>query len=392
MFWRHKKNDPKGSKPADLDEKNLKHEGEPALDGAIEDDHGDDLHDIADDTAKIEASQSIGGARITPVPEGGDIAQSSAENNDGGGWLSRLTAGLTKSSSKLTKGISDLITKRKLDQDMLDDLEELLITADLGPKTASKLVGALAQERFGKDIDAQEVREFLAEKMTDILAPVCAKELDFKDLPESGPKVILVTGVNGVGKTTTIGKLAQKITMQDRKSVLLAAGDTFRAAAIEQLQIWGKRLHVPVIAKDIGSDAAAVAYESYEQAIGQNKDVLMIDTAGRLHNKAHLMEELQKISRVLQKKNETLPHEVLLILDATTGQNAHEQLRVFKDVVNVTGLIITKLDGSARGGVIISLADEFSIPIYAIGVGEQADDLQAFHPHEFARSLLGLDI
>lgn len=308
------------------------------------------------------------------------------EQEDSGSWLSRLTGGLSKSSRKLGQGLSDLVTKRKLDRATLDELEELLISADLGPRTAAKVVEDFAQDRFDKEISEEEVRTALAESIAKILKPV-AKELPIKHDGE-GPFVILVCGVNGVGKTTTIGKIAGNL--GKKHSVVLAAADTFRAAAVEQLEIWAKRSGCGFIAKDIGSDAAAVAFEAYDDSIKEKSDILMIDTAGRLHNKSTLMEELQKIVRVLKKRDETAPHETLLVLDATTGQNAHSQVEIFKDLVNITGLIVTKLDGSAKGGVVVSLADTFGLPIYAVGVGETMEDLQPFDPVEYARALVGL--
>ena len=323
------------------------------------------------------------------------------------GWLSRLTGGLSKSTQKITQGIGDILTKRKLDQEMLDELEELLITADLGPKTAAKIVSEFGEGRFGKDISEDEVKEALAESIVKILEPV-ARPLDFSFKPspltsplppvggggtEGGgnvPFTVLVCGVNGVGKTTTIGKIAHELHHKDGKKVMLAAGDTFRAAAVEQLEIWAQRSGASFVKKDVGADAAALAYEAYEKAKAEGVDVLLIDTAGRLHNKSNLMAELEKIVRVLKKQNESLPHAVLLVLDATTGQNAHEQVKIFKDMVNVTGLVVTKLDGSAKGGVVVSLADSFGLPIHLIGVGEQIGDLQPFNAREFARSLVGL--
>ena len=394
MFWRHKKNDPKGAKARDNDEKDFKHEGEPELESSLDEDHGDELHDFDKDQSEIEADALEYAQEIQerPLPDKERDEESSpdtqAEQDEGGGWWSRLTTGLTKSSTKLTKGISDLVTKKKLDQEMLDALEELLISADIGPKTAAILIQDLSSQRYGKDITEQEVKEILARSITNILEPVAGKlNLDKR---EDGPNAVLVCGVNGVGKTTTIGKLAHQLAFKDCKSVLLAAGDTFRAAAIEQLEVWAKRTHVPVLTKEIGSDAASVAYEAYEKAQKDKTDIVLIDTAGRLQNKSHLMEELQKMRRVLNKQNENAPHEVLLVLDATTGQNAHSQVRIFKEMIDVTGLIVTKLDGSARGGVLVSLADEFGLPVYAIGVGEQAEDMQPFHPREFANALLGI--
>lgn len=399
MFWRHKKTDPKGDEPKDKEDRLLHHEGEPELEGVTDEDKGDELHDIDKDLALHESAEKrLSDTQVTPVPgegtpdvEGRYEREASRSENDenGGGWWSRLTKGLSKSTNKLTQGITDLVTKKKLDQETLDELEELLISADLGPKTASRLVQELAENRFGKDITEEEIKLALSESIDKILEPV-ARELPLDKAEDGSPRTIIVCGVNGVGKTTTIGKLAHHIAFRQKKKALLAAGDTFRAAAIEQLQEWGKRTHVPVLAKDIGADAASVAYEAYEKAKADEADVLMIDTAGRLQNKSHLMEELQKIGRVLKKQNENAPHEVLLVLDATTGQNAHSQVETFKEMVNVTGLVVTKLDGSARGGVLVSLADQFGLPVYAIGVGETAEDMQPFHPKEFANALLGV--
>lgn len=391
MFWRHKKTDPKGPTSNDKEDKLFHHEGEEEIEQPIEEDTGDSLHETDSESLK-DAGQQFDEIEEIPVPgtEKDRIDSSVQEKDtDGGGWWSRLTSGLSKSTNKLTQGISDLVAKKKLDQDTLDELEELLISADLGPKTAARLVAELSENRFGKEVTQEEVKHSLAESIDKILEPVAAN-LDFEKT-QSGPRVIVVCGVNGVGKTTTIGKLAHHITLYEKKTTLLAAGDTFRAAAVEQLQEWGKRAHVPVVARDIGADSASVAYEAYTKAKEDGRDVLMVDTAGRLHNKSHLMEELQKITRVLKKQNEELPHEVILVLDATTGQNAHAQVRTFKEMVNITGLIVTKLDGSARGGVLVSLADEFGLPVYAIGVGEQAEDMQSFHPREFANALLGIE-
>lgn len=301
-------------------------------------------------------------------------------------WLGKLTQGLSKSSNKITQGITDLVTKKKLDQDMLDELEDVLIMADLGPKTAARIVEEFGKDRFGKDISEDEVKEALAESIVNILGPV-AQPINFQG---HKPFTVLVCGVNGVGKTTTIGKIAHDLQVTQKRPVMMAAGDTFRAAAIEQLEIWAQRAGCPLLKKDIGADAAAVAYEAYEQAKNEGAEVLFIDTAGRLHNKANLMAELEKIVRVLKKQDENLPHAVLLVLDATTGQNAIEQVRTFKEMVNVTGLIVTKLDGSAKGGVVVGLADQFGLPIHMIGVGEQIGDLRAFDAQDFAKSLVGL--
>lgn len=304
------------------------------------------------------------------------------------GWLGRLRAGLGKSSSRLADGIGSILSERKLDAATLGDLEDLLITADLGVETAARLTEQISSRRFAADVPEAEVRAALASDIAEILEPV-ARPLDAMAKPESGPQVILVIGVNGTGKTTTIGKLAQRLREQG-KSVMMAAGDTFRAAAIEQLQLWGERTGATVVAQKTGSDPAAVAFDALERARADHADVLLIDTAGRLHNKANLMAELEKVIRVLRKIDPDVPHEVLLVLDATTGQNAHAQVETFKELVAVSGLIVTKLDGSARGGVIVGLADRFGLPIYAIGVGEAADDLRPFTAQDFADSLLGL--
>lgn len=303
------------------------------------------------------------------------------------GWLSRLKAGLSKSSNKLTSGIGDIFTKRKLDDEALEELEDLLITSDMGISTASKIVLGIAKSRFGKDISSEELKAALADEIVPILEPV-TKPLDVQTGRK--PHVVLVCGVNGSGKTTTIGKLA-KIYSEQGLKVMLAAGDTFRAAAVEQLKVWGERTNVPVIAKETGADAAALAYDAVVQAQANGCDVLLIDTAGRLQNKAHLMDELEKVVRVIKKVDETAPHDTVLVLDSTVGQNAHSQVETFDKIVNVTGLIVTKLDGTAKGGVTVSLAEGFGKPVHAIGVGEAAEDLRPFEARAFANALVGLD-
>ncbi|MDZ5647255.1 signal recognition particle-docking protein FtsY [Nitrospirillum sp. BR 11828] len=304
-----------------------------------------------------------------------------------GGWLSRLRRGLSKSTSRLTDGIGGIFTKRKLDDETLEELEELLIQADLGPAMAARVTGDLAKSRFGKEISPDEVKRFLADEIAKVLAPV-AQPLVLDG--NHKPHVVLVVGVNGTGKTTTIGKYARELRAAG-KTVWLAAGDTFRAAAVSQLQIWGERTGAPVIAKETGADAAGLAYEALEKARAAGADVLLIDTAGRLQNKQGLMDELRKIVRVIKKVDPTAPHTTLLTLDATTGQNAHSQVEVFKEMVSVNGLILTKLDGSARGGVLVSLAQKFGLPVHAIGVGEGIDDLRPFDAQSFAASLVGLE-
>jgi fused signal recognition particle receptor len=302
------------------------------------------------------------------------------------GWFARLREGLSKSSKRLVEGIGGLFTKRKLDDATLEELEELLITADLGVETATKLTGNLAREKFDKEVTGDEVRAAFAEDIAEILAPV-AKPLD----PTGHkPFVMLMVGVNGSGKTTTIGKLAHQWKREGR-SVMLAAGDTFRAAAIEQLKVWGERANVPVIEKPHGSDAAALAFDALAAAKAAGTDVLMIDTAGRLQNKTLLMDELAKVVRVIKKQDATAPHATVLVLDGTVGQNAHAQVKAFKEMVDITGLVITKLDGSARGGVVVALAQSVGLPVHAVGVGEGADDLRPFEARAFANSLMGIE-
>ncbi|MFO1154727.1 MAG: signal recognition particle-docking protein FtsY [Rhodospirillales bacterium] len=314
-------------------------------------------------------------------------AAAGADADAAGGWMSRMRRGLGRSSAKLTGGIGDLFTKRKLDEDSLEELEELLIGSDLGIETAAKLAQSLARSRFNQEVTADEVRAALADEIALVLDPV-AQTITVNDAHK--PHVILVCGVNGSGKTTTIAKLAHLFRRVGFK-VVLAAADTFRAAAIEQLQIWGTRAGCEVVARPLGSDAASLAFEAFELARAERADVLLIDTAGRLHNRADLMAELKKIVRVLKKLDETAPHDCLLVLDATVGQNAHAQVKVFREMVDVTGLAVTKLDGSAKGGVVVALAERFGLPVYAIGVGEGIDDMRAFESRAFARSLLGLD-
>ena len=310
----------------------------------------------------------------------------SYDDNHQKGWLGKLEAGLTKSSLSLTNSLNELLVKKKLDSQTLEEIEDVLITADLGVETARKISKKLASTRFGKDANPTEVRRVVADEIIEILSPV-AQPLS----PNSAnrPHVVLVCGVNGSGKTTTVGKLAHKF-VEDGKHVMLAAGDTFRAAATEQLKIWGERAACPVISKETGSDPAGLVFEAFQKARKDNADVLLIDTAGRLQNNTELMEELQKIIRVVQRFDKTAPHSCLLVLDATVGQNAHSQVEIFLRMVNVTGLIVTKIDGSAKGGVLVSLAQKNGLPVHAIGVGEQPDDLQTFSATDFALSLLDI--
>ncbi len=301
-------------------------------------------------------------------------------------WFSRLKAGLTKTSSGISEGITGIFTKRKLDDAMLEELEELLIQSDMGAGVAAKVVTAFSKGRFDKEIEPEEVKAALANEIARLLAPVAVPLM--LDVAHR-PYVIMVVGVNGNGKTTTMGKLSAQL-KSEGKSLVLAAADTFRAAAVEQLKIWGRRADVPVMAAEEGADPASVAYRALEQATASGADVLMIDTAGRLHNKKNLMEELSKISRVLKKLDENAPHKVLLVLDGTTGQNALAQVEAFCALVQVNGLVITKLDGTAKGGVVVALAEKFGLPIHAIGVGEGIEDLRPFSADDFARSLMGI--
>ncbi len=301
------------------------------------------------------------------------------------GFFTRLKEGLSRSTHKLTSGLAATFARRRLDDAALEELEELLIAADMGPAVAAHIIASFRASRFGTDVTDTEVKEALAAEIAAILEPAARPLVIDRTLK---PHVVLVVGVNGTGKTTTIGKLAQHYVREGLRPVLVA-GDTFRAAAVEQLQIWGDRTGAPVIAGAPGTDSAGLAFKGLEQAKQAGADVLLIDTAGRLHNKGALMEELAKTIRVLKKQDAAAPHSVLLVLDATTGQNALEQVRVFKDLVAVTGLVITKLDGSARGGVVVALADGFGLPVHAVGVGEKADDLRPFAAMDFARGLVG---
>ncbi len=388
VFWRKKKNTLE-QEQEDLDQELLHPKGEPALE--LSTDYVAELKgSAAQDEIQETDNDVIDTLDIVPVPEKSTAdADIDVDHSDEGGWFSRLSRGLGKSSSKITQGLTDIITKSKLDQDALDALEEVLIEADLGPKTAAKVIAEFSKDRFGKDVSEEEIKEALAQIIEKILEPV-AKPLTVEKT-EGKPYVILVCGVNGAGKTTTIGKFTQQLIHKDGKSVMIAAADTFRAAAVEQLGEWAKRCDATMFSKELGSDAAAVAYEAYEEAVKQGKDVLIIDTAGRLQNKANLMEELEKIVRVLKKKDENIPHSTLLVLDSTTGQNAYSQVDIFKAMVDISGLIVTKLDGSAKGGVLIGLADQFNVPVHAVGVGEGIEDLKPFAARDYARSLMGLN-
>ncbi|RME94925.1 MAG: signal recognition particle-docking protein FtsY [Alphaproteobacteria bacterium] len=341
--------------------------------------------------------------RVLPFGRGSQASVDEAEKTDDGaerrqealpgegapaeqkGWFARLRDGLSRTSNALTENITTIFTKRKLDDATLQELEDALIQADLGVEMAVQITEEVARGRYNKEIAPEEVRAVLGAEVASVLEPM-ARPLEID--PARKPHVILVVGVNGTGKTTTIGKLAHQFAREGR-SVMMAAGDTFRAAAIDQLKIWGERTGAPVIARDVGADAAGLTYDALQQAREQQTDVLLIDTAGRLQNKADLMEELAKIVRVIKKLDETAPHSVLLVLDATTGQNAIRQVEVFREIAGVTGLIMTKLDGTARGGILVAIARKFGLPIHAIGVGESVEDLQPFDAYEFAALIAG---
>ncbi|MFY8101527.1 MAG: signal recognition particle-docking protein FtsY [Allorhizobium sp.] len=366
------------------------------LEAEAEEEKAEALAATADDTkAEIEAA-AVSDAPPEPVvpvlPKGFAAAEAKAPEPEAPApaeklsWFQRLKAGLFRTSSQLTSQITALFTKRKLDDETLEELEDLLIQADLGVETALRVTDTLASERYGKDVTGEDVTKIMATEIVKVLKPV-AKPLAL-DLSHK-PHVILVVGVNGTGKTTTIGKLAAKLSGSGLK-VMLAAGDTFRAAAIEQLKIWADRTGSTFIGTKLGADAAGLAYEGFERAKAEKSDVLIIDTAGRLQNKAELMAELEKIVRVLGKLDPDAPHTVLQTLDATTGQNALQQVEIFRNVAGVNGLIMTKLDGTARGGILVAIAAKHKLPVYFIGVGEGIDDLEPFEAEDFASAIAGI--
>jgi fused signal recognition particle receptor len=307
------------------------------------------------------------------------------DSTQSGGWWKRLSGGLKRTSSSLGSAITGLVRNRKLDAETLEDLENELIRADLGPEVAERMTAALGESRYDKGITPEELQALLAGEIEKVLGPV-AKPLDIT----ARPFVILVAGVNGSGKTTTIGKLAARFRKEGR-SVLLVAGDTFRAAAIDQLKIWGERTGATVMAREPGADAAGLAFDAVNAAKAQGVDVVLVDTAGRLQNRAELMGELEKIVRVLRKVEPDAPHAVLLVLDATVGQNALNQVEIFGKIAGVTGLVMTKLDGTARGGILVAIAAKFGLPVHFIGVGEGVDDLAPFTARDFARAVVGME-
>jgi fused signal recognition particle receptor len=317
----------------------------------------------------------------------GPSAAAAATPTPSGNWWQRLTEGMRRTSSNLGESVTSLFTKRKLDAATLEELEDALVQADLGVETAMRIVAAVGEGRYNKEIAPGEVRSILAAEVEKVLGPV-AKPLAIDATKR--PFVILMIGVNGSGKTTTIGKLAAKFRAQGLR-VMLAAGDTFRAAAIEQLKVWGERTGTPVVAREQGGDAAGLAFDALQEARHTGVDVLLVDTAGRLQNKAGLMAELQKVIRVMKKLDESAPHAVLLVLDATVGQNATSQVELFRQAAGVTGLVMTKLDGTARGGILVALAAKFGVPVHFIGVGEGVEDLEPFAARDFARAIAGLE-
>ncbi|MFB2551330.1 signal recognition particle-docking protein FtsY [Ensifer soli] len=377
-------------------------EPEPASDAALPGPQAEAPPPAAEAPAEMVPEPDPVEEIVPPLPEepSGAIALpkgfATAEDGDDGdtdaapvakrNWYQRLRDGLARTSSQLTGQITGLFTKRKLDDETLQDLEDLLIQADLGVETAMRITDTLASERYGKDVSSGDVSRIMAGEITKVLGPV-ARPLQL-DLSHK-PHVILVVGVNGTGKTTTIGKLAAKLSRAGLK-VTLAAGDTFRAAAIEQLKIWAERTQSHIVSSKLGADAAGLAYEAFEQARARKSDVLIIDTAGRLQNKAELMAELEKIVRVLGKLDPDAPHTVLQTLDATTGQNAMNQVEIFRNVAGVNGLIMTKLDGTARGGILVAIAAKHRLPVYFVGVGEGIDDLEPFEAKDFAEAIAGV--
>lgn len=302
-------------------------------------------------------------------------------------WWQRLTGGLKRSSSALSGAIADLVTKRKLDAETIADIEDVLIRADLGLPTADRIAAALRGGRYEAEISADEVKAVVAAEVETVLAPV-ARPLAID--PAQKPFIILVVGVNGSGKTTTIGKLADKF-RSDGRTVMMAAGDTFRAAAIDQLKIWATRTGAELIARHAGADAAGLVFDAIAAAKQRGSDILLIDTAGRLQNRSELMNELEKVLRVIKKAEPSAPHAVLLVLDATVGQNALSQVEIFQKTAGVSGLVMTKLDGTARGGILVALAEKFELPVHFIGVGENVEDLAPFSARDFARAIAGLD-
>jgi len=381
--------EPRPAEPAPVDpEPELEERAE-----AVVEDNSPNPEEIAEAPAQASGLEDLAETITTPDP----VIPDTEEHNPAAapqpepaeekkGFFARLAAGLKKSSSRLSEGLSSLFTQRKLDQEALDELEELLIAADIGAPTAAKVVARLAKDRFDKDVSDLEIREALADVVAETLEPY-EQPLD---MTGDVPRVVVFVGVNGSGKTTTLGKIAVKMT-REGADVITAAGDTFRAAAVEQLQVWSERAGAKFLSRELGADAAGLAFDAIQQGRSEKADAVLIDTAGRLQNKAELMDELKKIIRVIKKIDDTAPHHVLLVLDGTVGSNALSQAEAFMETANVTGVIMTKLDGTAKGGALVQVAERFKLPIHFIGVGEGEADLQAFKAKEFARALAGLE-
>lgn len=339
----------------------------------------------AAEAEKLRAEREAEDARIAEELAAKRAAEAAARLEQEGGFLERINTGLKKSTSRMSENMAALFNKRKLDDEAIQDLEDLLIASDLGVGPASKVSALLAKDRFDKEVTDTEIKIALADVISDILTPL-EKPLILTD---HTPQILLFVGVNGSGKTTTLGKIARRFRDQGKK-VLIVAGDTFRAAAVEQLTIWGERSDAPVMSGKLGADAAGLVYDAIDRARDEDFDIVMIDTAGRLQNRTELMDELAKIVRVIKKQDETAPHHTILVLDATVGQNALSQTEAFKDTAGVTGLIMTKLDGTAKGGVLVALSDKFKLPIHAIGIGERIEDLENFSAPVFAAALSGV--
>ncbi|MDD7909704.1 signal recognition particle-docking protein FtsY [Pseudovibrio exalbescens] len=361
-------------------------DSQPSVSSGVEDTGEPDNAGTAEAPETAHESSAPAGDEATVEVEEDAVDEKAAPEPVKLSWFQRLKAGLSRSSNALSEGIASIFTKRKLDAETLEELEDILIQADLGVDTAMTITERLADGRYNKEISGEEVREILAEEVENVLEPV-ARPLDLATGHQ--PHVVLMVGVNGTGKTTTIGKLSSKLASEGKK-VMLAAGDTFRAAAVEQLKVWGQRTGAEVIARDTGADAAGLAFDAVKQAIESNVDVLLIDTAGRLQNRSELMDELEKIIRVIKKQLPDAPHTVLLTLDATTGQNALNQVEIFGKVAGVTGLVMTKLDGTARGGILVAISAKHKLPVHFIGVGEGMDDLEPFSAKEFAQAIAGM--
>ncbi|MEM9668030.1 MAG: signal recognition particle-docking protein FtsY [Pseudomonadota bacterium] len=347
---------------------------------------------VPDDNPSVISAALDAETAPDPIPDTEETLEQEtpddpAEETKDPGFFSKLTSGLRRSSSKLSDGITGVFTRKKLDDDTLEELEDLLITSDLGAKVAARVTAHIAKDRFEKEITDEEIKAALAGEITEIMAPR-EQIVDFADGPR--PRIVMFVGVNGSGKTTTIGKIASRLKEQGAKAMLVA-GDTFRAAAIEQLSVWGERAGIEVMAKAPGADAAGLVFEAVERAKAENYDLILIDTAGRLQNKTELMSELSKIVRVTQKLDPDAPHDVILVLDATVGQNALSQVEAFRHTAGVTGLVMTKLDGTAKGGVLVAIAEAHALPIHFVGVGEKAEDLQPFSAEAYAKALVGLE-